>query len=64
MLFRSGLTAIYYVFTYVGFFFPMILTRLSEWFSYPVMLLAGVVVAVLNLALITVFSRKFIPAES
>ena len=52
------------MFTYVGFFFPMILTRLSEWFSYPVMLLAGVVVAVLNLALITVFSRKFIPAES
>src|SRR5699024_1333461 len=60
----GGLTAIYYVFTYVGFFFPMILSRLSEWFSYPVMLFAGVVVAVLNLALITVFSRKFIPAES
>lgn len=60
----GGLTAIYYVFTYVGFFFPMILTRLSEWFSYPVMLLAGVVAAILNLVLITVFSRKFIPAES
>src|SRR5699024_1062704 len=34
----GGLTAIYDGFTYVGFSFPMLLTRLSEWFSYPVML--------------------------
>lgn len=58
----AGLTAAYYTLTYIGFFFPMLLTRLSEWFTYPVMLGAGVVVAVVFLVIVTAFSRKNIPA--
>ncbi|MDN6511709.1 MAG: MFS transporter, partial [Corynebacterium sp.] len=60
----AGLTAAYYTLTYIGFFFPMILTRLSANLSYPVMLGAGVVVAVVFLVIVTVFSRKNIPAQA
>ena len=57
----GGLTAIFYVFTYIGFFFPMILTRLSQWFTYPQMLGSGAVVAAICFVIVTVVSRKFIP---
>ncbi|MGV0396941.1 MFS transporter [Corynebacterium suicordis] len=57
----GGLTAAYYVLTYVGFFFPMILTRLHEWFTYPMMLGFGAVMAVLALIVVTIFSRRFLP---
>ncbi len=57
----GGLTAVFYVFTYVGFFFPMILTRASSWFSYPVMLGAGAGMAVLALIVTTIFSSRYIP---
>lgn len=60
----AGLTAAYYTLTYIGFFFPMILTRVSEWFSYPVMLGAGVVVAVVFLVIVAAFSRKNLPDDS
>lgn len=59
----AGLTAAYYTLTYIGFFFPMILTRLNEWFSYPVMLGAGIGVGVVCLIVVTVFSRKNLPVE-
>lgn len=60
----AGLTAAYYTLTYIGFFFPMILTRLSSHLSYPVMLGAGVAVAMVFLVIVTVFSRKNIPAQA
>lgn len=58
----AGLTAAYYTLTYIGFFFPMILTRLSSTFTYPEMLGAGIVVAVVFLVIVTVFSRKNLPS--
>lgn len=57
----GGLTAVFYSITYVGFFFPMILASLSEWFTYPIMLGFGVVMAVLALILVSVFSHRFVP---
>ena len=60
----GGLTAVYYAVTYLGFFFPMILTRLNEWFTYPMMLGFGAVMAVISLVVVTVFSRRFLPAPS
>jgi MFS family permease len=59
----GGLTAIFYTLTYIGFFFPMILTKLSSTFTYPSMLGFGVVMAVLAIILVTLFSRKNIPGE-
>ncbi|WP_462398427.1 MFS transporter [Corynebacterium falsenii] len=60
----GGLTAVFYAFTYIGFFFPMILTRLSEWFTYPIMLGFGAVMAALALVVVTITSKKFIPAPA
>lgn len=60
----GGLTAVYYTLTYIGFFFPMILTELSDSFSYVEMLGFGIVMAVLCLAVVTAFSRKNIPAAA
>lgn len=57
----GGLTAVYYAFTYIGFFFPMILTELSDTFSYTWMLGFGIVMSVLCLAMVTAFSRRNIP---
>lgn len=45
----AGLTAAYYSVAYLGFFIPMILAALSHWVSYPVMLTAGAVIAILTL---------------
>ncbi|QFQ03257.1 multidrug efflux system protein MdtL [Corynebacterium urogenitale] len=59
----GGLTAIFYAVTYIGFFFPMLLTRLNEWFTYPFMLGFGIVMAVLALIVVTVFSKKFLPEQ-
>lgn len=59
----GGLTAIFYTLTYIGFFFPMILTKLSSTFTYPSMLGFGVVMAVLAIIVVTVFSRKNIPGQ-
>lgn len=58
----GGLTAVFYAFTYIGFFFPMILTRLNEWFTYTMMLGFGAVMAALALVVVTATSRMFIPA--
>lgn len=57
----GGLTAVYYTLTYIGFFFPMILTELSNTFSYVAMLGFGIVMSVLCLVVVTVFSRKNLP---
>ena len=54
----AGLTAVYYSFTYLGFFVPAILALLNPWFSYPVMFAAGAVIAVLCLGLILVNSKR------
>ena len=54
----AGLTAAFYVLTYVGFFFPMILTKLSHIFSYEIMLGFGVVVAIVTLGVLFSQSRK------
>jgi hypothetical protein len=59
----GGLTAIFYTLTYVGFFFPMILTKLSSTFTYPSMLGFGVVMAVLAVIVVAVFSRRNLPGR-
>ncbi|MGV0409129.1 MFS transporter [Corynebacterium resistens] len=57
----GGLTAIFYAVTYLGFFFPMILSKMSEWFTYELMLGVGVVIAVLSLVLVTIVGNRFRP---
>lgn len=57
----GGLTAIFYAVTYLGFFFPMILTKMSQWLTYEVMLGAGVVIATLSLVLVTIVGNRFRP---
>ena len=57
----AGLTAVYYSFTYLGFFVPAILALLTPWFTYPVMFAAGAVLAVLCLCLILINSRRNLP---
>ena len=59
----GGLTAVYYALTYIGFFFPMILTELSDTLDYTEMLGFGIVMAVLCLAVVTAFSTKNLPVE-
>jgi MFS family permease len=60
----GGLTAVYYTLTYIGFFFPMILTELSDSFTYPEMLGFGIVMSVLCLIVVTVFSRRNLPVDN
>ena len=57
----GGLTAIFYAVTYLGFFFPMILSKMSEWFTYELMLGVGVVIAALSLVLVTIVGNRFRP---
>lgn len=57
----GGLTAIFYTVTYLGFFFPMILRRLSDWITYPIMLGTGAVIAAIFFVIVTIFSKKFLP---
>ena len=59
----GGLTAIFYAVTYLGFFFPMILTKLNQWFTYEFMLGVGVVIALMSLVLVTVVGGRFRPGE-
>lgn len=54
----AGLTSAFYVLTYVGFFFPMILTKLSGDFDYVDMLAFGAIEATLTLILLFMVSRK------
>ncbi|RAV35005.1 MFS transporter [Corynebacterium heidelbergense] len=60
----GGLTAIFYVVTYIGFLFPMILTKLSQWFTYPIMLGFGVVMATLALVVVVLNSRRHLPSAA
>ena len=60
----GGLTAVYYALTYIGFFFPMILTELSDAFTYTEMLGFGIVMSVLCLAMVTAFSKKNLPGPA
>lgn len=46
----AGLTAVFYSLTYVGFFAPAVLAFLSRQVSYPVLLGAGAVVALVSVA--------------
>ena len=57
----AGLTAVYYSFTYLGFFVPAILALLTPWFTYSVMFAAGAVIAALCLCLIVFNSRRHLP---
>ena len=62
----AGLTGVFYCLTYIGFAFPAILTKLSEsieWMTYPVMLGAGMVIAVAMAAVIAVNSRRGLPQD-
>lgn len=54
----AGLTGIFYCLTYTGMIFPAVLTRLSDFFTYPQMLGFGAVVAVLCLGIVSVTARK------
>ena len=59
----GGLTAVFYAFTYLGFFFPMILTKLNQWFTYEMMLGVGVVIAAISLVLVSAVGQRFLPEE-
>ena len=39
----------------------MILSKMSEWFTYELMLGVGVVIAVLSLVLVTIVGNRFRP---
>lgn len=54
----AGLSGIFYCLTYLGMLFPALLTMLSTWFSYPVMVGFGVVVAGSTLAAMPVLTRR------
>lgn len=45
----AGLVGIFYCLTYIGMLFPATLNKMSGWFTYPQMLLFGVVVATVTL---------------
>ena len=57
----AGLTAVYYTLSYVGFFTPALLAVLARWFSYPVMFLAGAVVAALCLGVVIWAWERHLP---
>jgi MFS family permease len=54
----AGLTAVYYSLTYIGFFLPAAMAALSAWFSYPALLGAVAVIAVLALVLVALNWRR------
>ncbi|MEJ4112983.1 MFS transporter [Corynebacterium kroppenstedtii] len=60
----AGLTSVFYALTYVGFFFPMILTKLSGRFDYVTMLGFGAVEATLTLIFLVMVSRKNVPTTA
>jgi MFS family permease len=53
----AGLTALLYAGAYVGFFIPILLGVLSRWLSYPLLFVAGAVIACGCLGLVLRFSR-------
>jgi len=53
----AGLTAVYYALTYVGFGLPLLLAAVRPLVSYPLMLAAAAVLAVVSAALVTQGSR-------
>lgn len=57
----AGLTAVYYTLSYVGFFVPMVLAVLAKWFSYPVMFVAGAVVAACCLGMVVWAWSRHLP---
>lgn len=54
----AGLSGYFYCLTYVGMIFPALLTRLNEWFTYPQMLGAGALVAVVLLTVLSFTTRR------
>ncbi|WP_143336631.1 MFS transporter [Corynebacterium pacaense] len=54
----AGLTGIFYCLTYFGMIFPAVLTRLSDYFTYPAMLGFGVAMAALCLIIVSFTSRR------
>lgn len=57
----AGLTAVYYSVTYLGFFIPAVLAMAATWLTYPVMFLAGSVIAGLCLAVIVWAWARHLP---
>lgn len=55
----AGLSGIFFCLTYTGMMFPALLTALSDWFSYPLMLGFGVCVAIVTTMVLSVTSRKY-----
>lgn len=54
----AGLSGYFYCLTYLGMVFPALLTRGSEWFSYPQMLGVGAIVAALMLMVLSRTARR------
>ena len=54
----AGLTGIFYCLAYSGMVFPALLTRLSEWFTYPQMLGFGAAMALLCLIIVSFTARR------
>lgn len=62
----AGATAFFYCLCYLGFFFPVILQKLSQlasWLTYPVMLGTGCGIAVLFLLVLVLFGPRHAVAE-
>ena len=57
----AGLTAVYYSLSYLGFFIPAVLAVAASWFTYPVMFLAGAVIASACLAVIVWAWARHLP---
>lgn len=57
----AGLTAVYYSLTYLGFFIPAILAALGAWVPYPMMFVAGAVIALASLGAVALSWRRHLP---
>ncbi|MGI5158333.1 MFS transporter [Microbispora sp. CA-102843] len=58
----AGLTGVYYTLAYAGFLLPTVLATLSSWLSYPVMLAAVAIAALVCLGLVMTGARVTEPA--
>lgn len=57
----AGLTAVYYSLTYIGFFIPAVLAFVVAWVSYPVLFLAGAVIALASFGVVALSWRRHLP---
>jgi len=59
----AGLTAVYYSMSYLGFFVPAVLAALDPLLGYPLLFVAGAVLATASLVLVFYHRHQTLPAE-